>query len=173
VTNLRLNKQVADAGDALWRPIALNIFPHLATTIAFLPGLNLSFKLLFRRFYEAENATASSDPPDPEVPIVTLDNYVFRYDILAGGEIKETWTGKGFFRNPGAANDAHILLPLSENFAKFMGEETDHAVANLTPRHWKEFSKSNWLRLRTTITEIKTLKTANIFFETAEIEHWF
>jgi hypothetical protein len=171
---MRLHKQVADAGDALWRPIALALFPHLATTVTFFPGLASPYKLLFRRFYEAENATALSDPPEPEVLIVTLDDYVFHYDILASGEIKETWTGKGLFRNPGAANDAHILLPLSANIAKFMGEQTASAFAKcaFTYGCLDEFSRSDWLRLRTTITDIKTLKTAKIFFETAVIEHY-
>jgi hypothetical protein len=168
-TNKRLRKQVADAGDALWRPIALTVYSDLTTTLTFFPGLISPYKLVFRRLYEAEHATTVSDPPEVEVPLVTLDDYVFRYDIIISGEIKETWTGKASFRNLGAANDAHVLLPLSEKIAEFFGEQVDRLDAVQTYPNGDP-AGINRIRLRTTITEIKTLKTATIVSYTQGID---
>jgi hypothetical protein len=138
-----------------------NCLPQLATTLTFFPGLISPYKLLFRRFYEAEHATTVSDPPEPAVPIVTLEDYVFRYDIVLSGAIKATWTGKGYFRNPGASNDAHVLPPLSEKIAEFLGEQVDRLGANQTFPYCDP-AGINRIRLRTPITEVETLKTATI-----------
>jgi hypothetical protein len=64
-----------------------------------------------------------SDPPALESAIITLDDYMFHYEILVGGELMESWTGKAFFRNPGAANVARVLLPLTDEIAKRMTSE--------------------------------------------------
>jgi hypothetical protein len=93
VTSRRLSAHAAS--DTLWRVIALQRFPYLATTFTLLPLPKPPFKSLFRHFFEARRATAVTEPPSPESATVMLDGYIFQYDILIAGEIKESWVGKG------------------------------------------------------------------------------
>ena len=165
-----LSKQVATASDALWRSIALGRFPHLVTVFDILPDPKPPYKTLLRRVLEADRATIVSDSPqlEFEVPaVVTLDDYVFHYEIFIGGELRVSWVGKGCFRNPGADNDAYVRLPLAAEAAYFMGEEACSAYDS------GMIYTTDWIQLHTTITDsnIKTLKTAKIFAETQRVEH--
>jgi hypothetical protein len=150
-------------------PIALDRFPHLTTTFTFLPTPKPTYKILFRRFLEADDcATTVNDPPQPEALVVTLDDYVFHYEILAEGEVKAEWTGKGHFRaDPGMANEfeveSDIKLPLTPEAARLIGEMVT-VYARPSFDHIMD-----WLQLRTTITESKSLRTAKIYSTTQAI----
>jgi hypothetical protein len=104
-----LRKQTSVAGESMWKAIAIDRFPHLATVFSLLPDPKPSYKVLLRRFHEAHRATTVSHAPQPEVAMNALDDYIFHYEIFIDEVLRVSWAGKALFPDfPGS----NVLLPI-------------------------------------------------------------
>jgi hypothetical protein len=116
------------ASDTLWRAIALARFSHLATIFALLPVPKPPFESLVRNFIEATRATALNEPRAPEIPTVTIADYIFQYEVFVDGKIAESWAGRlDFCVMPGENAVARVVFPLTEECTRLVrgGEENE------------------------------------------------
>jgi hypothetical protein len=153
--------------DTLWRAIVQGGFSHLTTTFALLPAPKPLLKSLVRSFVDARRATAVSEPPQPTVPAVTLDDYIFHYDVLIDGEIRELWVGKADFEVlPGATLMANVVLPLTKEGVHLVNDKVCRSLEELELRRLDDVPDIDCIRLRVTVLEVATPKTAVITSET-------
>jgi hypothetical protein len=168
-TSTCLRKQISDAGNSMWNPIAIDLFPHLATVFSIFPDPKPAYKTLLWRFLEADRATTVSDDPSDreELATVSFDDYLFHYDIFIDGVIQVSWAGKVMSQDC-PIEDLHVTLPLSVESARLI-----HTVHEDTGgyRDDQDLEDLDYLRLRVTITDIKSFKTAKIFSETQAVSH--
>jgi hypothetical protein len=128
-----------------------------------------AYETLLRRFLEADRASTVSDAPSEEIAMVTLNDYVFHYDIFIDGVIRVSWAGKALGQE-GPIEDPDIMLPLLVEAARLLRtvhEECDFSDGNYT----RNVEDLEHVRLHVMITDIKSLKTAQIFSETQAVTH--
>jgi hypothetical protein len=152
------------AKDTLWRAIALKRFPYLATTFALLPVPKPPFKSLFCNILEATRATVLNESQPPEIPTVTMANYIFQYEIFIDGTFTESWAGKvDFCVIPSKKDIAKVGFPLTEECTRLVGSIGESWES------WKDYANRIKVRARVLVIEAATLRAAMIFPKNATI----
>jgi len=76
-----------------WEVVALERFPRLKSIVAHGGTDAPTFRTLYRNQLQAEKPTAD--------PRMSIDEFIFTFELLCRGQVRESWTGKLTLNEPG------------------------------------------------------------------------